>query len=78
MRIYSRYHRYMSAKGWQKSMLEGSYISDSGNYTAELRTAGYYAEFGCKMVRHYAIRRRGQSAIIAMVPTLKEASESYR
>jgi hypothetical protein len=54
-------------------MLAGHYISDDGRYTAELRPAGYYAEFGCKLTRHYAIRARGGSQIIGTARTLKEA-----
>jgi hypothetical protein len=68
----------MNARQWQKSYTEGTYVSASGNYTAELRPAGYYAEFGCKMTRHYAIRLRGHAAIVGTARTLKEAGEFYK
>lgn len=56
-------------------MLEGCYISADGRFTAELRKAGHYADAGCKLVRHYAIRMRGESGIVALPRTLKEAEK---
>lgn len=64
-------------KHWSPAMLPGSYISADGRYTAELRPAGYYAEFGCKLTRHYAIRNRGGSAIVGTAKTLAEAARVY-
>lgn len=69
----------MSNNGWSKSYLAGTYISENGKYTAELRPAGFYAEFGCKLTRHYAIRvRYGSRDIIGTARTLREAQEKYR
>lgn len=68
----------MSNNGWRKAYLAGSYVSDDGRYTAELRPAKFYAEFGCKLTRHYAIRLRGSNAIIGTARTLREAQEMYR
>jgi hypothetical protein len=63
----------MSGK-WRKSYVEGNYVSEDGRYLAELRKAGYDAEFGCKLTRHYAIRVRGGSdQIVGTARTLKEA-----
>jgi hypothetical protein len=63
----------MTEKAWHKSMTEGSYVSAAGTHTAELRSAGHYADAGCKLTRHYVIRLRGQAAIIGYARTLKEA-----
>lgn len=68
----------MSNNGWRKSYLAGTYVSESGKFTAELRPAKFYAEFGCKLTRHYAIRLRGQEAIVGTAKTLREAQEMYR
>jgi hypothetical protein len=58
---------------WHRTYVKGCYVSDDGNHTAELRPAGFYAEFGCKLVRHYAVRLRGSETIIGTARTLKEA-----
>lgn len=66
----------MSARAWSPSMLPGSYVSDTGTHTAELRRPGRYD--GVKCVRHYAIRLRGGSGqIIGTAPTLAEAASMY-
>jgi hypothetical protein len=62
---------------WYKSMSPGSYISDDGRFTAELRPAGYYADVGCNLTRHYVIRHKGSSTIIGTARTLAEAARMY-
>lgn len=54
-------------------MLAGSYISDDGRYTAQLRKAGFYQDMGCKMARHYVIQLRGSNNIVGTATTLKDA-----
>jgi hypothetical protein len=57
-----------------RSMYKGWYISTDDRYSAELRPAGHYPEFGCKLTRHYALRLAGSDTIQATVPTLKGAN----
>lgn len=64
-------------KRWRRSALAGSYVSDCGRYTAELRPAGYDVERGFKVTRHYAIRLRGHDAVVGTARTLAEAAEMY-
>lgn len=59
-------------------MLPGNYLSPDGRYAAELRPAGFYPEFGCKLTRHYAIRLTGYTQIIGTAHTLAEAAATYR
>jgi hypothetical protein len=56
-------------------MVAGSYVSDSGTHTAELRPAGFYPEFGTKLTRHYAIRQKNSASVIGTAKTLKEAEQ---
>lgn len=65
-------------KTWHRSHLAGSYVSADGRYTAELRPAGYSAEFDCKLARHYAIRLAGSNAIVGTARTLAEAERYTR
>lgn len=62
---------------WTRSMIPGRYVSVDGRYTAELRPAGYYADFACKLTRHYAIRLRGSEQIIGTARTLAQAAGMY-
>ena len=62
---------------WRKSYIEGNYVSVDGRFKAELRPAGYYAEVGCKLTRHYAIRVIGTEQIIGTACTLAKATERY-
>jgi hypothetical protein len=62
---------------WHRSQLAGNYVSDCGRYTAELRAAGFYQEFGCRLTRHYAVRLRGTSGIVGTARTLAEAAGMY-
>lgn len=68
----------MNTTTWTPSNLKGSYISTSGTHTAQLRPAGFYAEFGCKLARHYAIRLTGTQAVIGTARTLTEAERFAR
>lgn len=61
---------------WHQSCVEGCYVSTDGRYRAELRQAGYSAEFGARMYRHYAIFDGG-SRPIGDAKTLKDAQERY-
>jgi len=64
-------------RAWTSSQLPGSYVSADGRYTAELQAAGFYAETGCRLTRHYAIRARGQQAILGRPRTLAEAADMF-
>lgn len=55
----------------------GFYISADERFTAELRPAGFYPEFDCKLQRHYAIRSLGSVQVIGTATTLVEASRLY-
>lgn len=55
----------------------GWYVSWNQRLTAELRPAGYYAKFGCKLTRHYVIRNVGSDQIIGTARTLAEAARMY-
>lgn len=64
-------------KGWKPSYVKGNYVSDNGRYKAELRPAGFYPEFGCKLVRHYAVRYVGSQTVLATPRTLAEAAKLF-
>ena len=70
-----QYHTCMTK--FQRTQTKGWYVSSDHRYTAELRPAGYYAEFACKLTRHYAIRVVGSDTIIGTARTLKEAERTY-
>ncbi|ASZ75041.1 hypothetical protein FDI69_gp144 [Rhodococcus phage Trina] len=65
------------SKQWSPAALPGCYISADGKYTAELRKAGFSADFNCRMARHYVIRLRYQSTIIGTALTLSDAAREY-
>lgn len=71
------FNRCMGTTGWHKSYTEHVYVSGDNRYRAELRQAGYYSEFGCKLTRHYAIYLRGSENVVGTAHTLKEAKEMY-
>lgn len=62
---------------WLRSLTPGGYVSSCRRYTAQLRPAGFYPEFGCKLTRHYAIRCTGDPIVIGTARTLAEARETY-
>lgn len=66
-----------AANKFHRTYLPGHYISGCGLYTAELRPAGFYADLGGTMHRHYAIRARGYDAIQGTARTLADAAARY-